>query len=336
MELKVVLDVSGIEAMWQILDRLRSYNHRDDTIWNELFASPGYASLTKSEFTQALFRDVISKVSNPHKAEERFSTTDSTRSSFIEHFRQGLENRTKITSFLNDFRRKTSQLGPMIADLVEDYLPERALLDEVKVAFVLFQMDARGYEWIVVDALLAMKLGDLLHRLIAHEYHHQCRDALLCYDKEVVQNEDKDVMWSLNQIQAEGIADQIDKPDWFFGHNPVDAYSGFVEQYHIELKKAEGTLDRIDSVIQKEHQKGTSQEIIGKKVREILPLSGHPIGYFMAKAIFNAGLGGEMIDSVGNPFEFFRLYNKSRNILGESPFSESTMDFLVQLEEKYS
>ncbi|MGM0687938.1 MAG: DUF5700 domain-containing putative Zn-dependent protease, partial [Promethearchaeati archaeon] len=139
-----------------------------------------------------------------------------------------------------------------------------------------------------------------------------------------------------NQIQAEGIADQIDKPDWFFGHNPVDAYSGFVEQYRIELEKAEETLDLIDSVIQKEHQKGTSREIIGKKVREILPLSGHPIGYFMAKTIFNAELGGEMIDSVGNPFEFFRLYSKSRNILAESPFSESTIDFLVQLEEKYS
>lgn len=42
-----------------------------------------------------------------------------------------------------------------------------------------------------------------------------------------------------------------------------------------------------------------------------------------------------MIDSVGNPSEFFRLYSESSVILGKKPLSESTMVFLVELEEKY-
>ncbi|MBD3157203.1 MAG: hypothetical protein GF309_00315 [Candidatus Lokiarchaeota archaeon] len=333
--MEVIVDIRGVRTLWQIIDQFRSARKPEEALWEDLFESPGYAALTKSEFTEEFFQEVLREAFNRPEVDKGHSKIDSSRSTFIEHFRKGLEKRSEITSFLKGFGEKASRLGPIIADLVEDYLPESSLLGEVKVAFVLFQMDARGYEWIVLDALLAMQLGDLLHRLIAHEYHHQCRDALLCYDKENVQKEDDDLMWSINQIQAEGIADQIDKPDWFFGHNPVDAYSGFVEQYRTELRRAEETLAKIDRILQTMHRNGESREEVGRKVRQSLPLSGHPIGYFMVKKIADAQLGEDMIESVGNPFRFFVLYNKSRKLLGEEPLSNNTVEILDELKEKY-
>jgi hypothetical protein len=203
-------------------------------------------------------------------------------------------------------------------------------------------MDARGYEWIVVDGLLAAEMGNLLDFLIAHEYHHQCRDAVLCYDKNDVDEQDTDVMWVLNQIHAEGIADHIDKPHWFYDENPVPAYSDFVEQYRSEVKDAEGTLNLIDEAIEtgcvsgKSHKEsGKSHKEIGRRVREILPLSGHPIGYFMSNIISEASFTAEMIESVGNPFEFIRLYDRARETREKSVLSEATTDLLGELEDRY-
>jgi hypothetical protein len=66
-------------------------------------------------------------------------------------------------------------------------------------------------------------------------------------------------------------------------------------------------------------------------------MSGHPTGYFMTRAIIDH-LGKEaLLKEIGNPFQFFRLYNQ---VTQEHPdkyptFSHKTMKLVKDLELKY-
>ncbi|TFG08047.1 hypothetical protein EU538_07790 [Candidatus Thorarchaeota archaeon] len=332
---KIALNFRGIEIFWRIADAFQSGGRPDEELWERLFKTPGYAALTRSEFAPQNLRKAISIALDPKRAYEARSSADTRLGAFVEHFREAADRRLEIEAVVDELKNRSLRLGDTILNLVEEYLPPEIPREDIEVALVFFELDARGYEWIVVDGLLAAEMGELLHLLIAHEYHHRCRDAVLCYDKKKVDEQDTDIMWVLNQIHAEGIADHIDKPRWFYGENPVQAYSNLVEQYRTEVKEAGETLALIDEVIETGCLAGEEHDEMGKSIREILPLGGHPIGYFMSNIISKANLSVEMIESVGNPFEFIRLYNKASALQGTTALSDSTMDLLSALEKRY-
>ncbi|TFF86420.1 hypothetical protein EU519_01365 [Candidatus Thorarchaeota archaeon] len=335
MTCEITLDFRGVELFWRILHAFQSGGRPEEDTWDRLFNTPGYAALTESEFDTENLRKAISLALDPKRAYEARSSKGTRLGEFVEHFREVADRRLGIEIVMEELRNRSTRLEIAISDLVEEYLPEEAPRQDTQVALVFFELDARGYECIVVDALLAAELGDLLDLLIAHEYHHQCRDAILCYDKEAVEKEDKDLMWVLNQTHAEGIADHIDKPRWFYNRNPVEAYTEFVEQYRKEVLAAKDTLALMDDIIETGCATGESHAEIGRSIREILPLSGHPVGYFMSNSISEANLTAEMIEALGNPFKFFQLYNKAREVQGKNTFSDATIDFLEDLEKKY-
>ncbi len=332
---EIILDFRGVDFFWRILDMFQSGTRLQHEVWERLFGTPGYAALTKSEFSRDDLRQAMSIAFDPNRAFEARSSNGTELGRFVEHFRKVADRRSEIEAVLEGLKDRAARLGDTVSDLVRGYLPTETRLEDIRVAFVFFELDARGHDCIVVDALLAAEMGELIDVLIGHEFHHQCRDAILCYDKESVERQDKDIMWVLNQVQAEGIADHIDKPRWFYGENPVDAYSQLVERYRYEVQIADETLGLMDRVIETGCIKGQSHEEIGKSIREILPLSGHPIGYFMANRISEANLTTEMIQSVGNPFEFFKLYNRAMTTENRVGLSEATNDLLDELEKRY-
>ncbi len=74
---------------------------------------------------------------------------------------------------------------------------------------------------------------------------------------------------------------------------------------------------------------------IGIELRKTIPMSGHPIGYFMTQAIVQTLGKKALLEQGGNPFEFFRLYNRAAKIQRERfpAFSEKSMMLINQLEE---
>ncbi|TXT57920.1 MAG: hypothetical protein BAJATHORv1_10629 [Candidatus Thorarchaeota archaeon] len=334
--IEVLFDFSGVELFWKIVDTFESKHNPQEELWHTLFNSPGYSALTKSEFSQEKLQNAMSIALDPKRAIEAHFSQDASIGGIVSHFQEVVKRRMELETLFDELKGKSANIETDIFDLVVEYLPSNIEYPSLDIAFVFFQRDARGYEWVVIDGLLALELdSQLLTRLIAHEYHHQCRDSILCYDKEIVRPEDQDLMWVLNQTQAEGIADNIDKPRWFYGENPVDAYTEFVQAYRDEVTVAETTLQSIDLIIETGVLEGYYREEIGKEVREHLPMSGHPIGYHMTQIISKANLFGEMIETLGNPFEFFRLYNRALLILKKDGLSESTLFILDDLETRY-
>ena len=76
---------------------------------------------------------------------------------------------------------------------------------------------------------------------------------------------------------------------------------------------------------------------LGRKLRDLVPLSGHPTGFYMSNLIIDQLGKDALIKEIGNPFTFFRLYNQGADKKGnEAPtFSEKAIRFIQSLEEKY-
>jgi len=51
--------------------------------------------------------------------------------------------------------------------------------------------------------------------LLAHEFHHFYRNKLLRYDQRTVSPGDTNILWALDQLHAEGMADQINMNWWY-------------------------------------------------------------------------------------------------------------------------
>jgi hypothetical protein len=91
-------------------------------------------------------------------------------------------------------------------------------------------------------------------------------------------------------------------------------------------------MDRLFSAMNK-HPERKSE--LGGKLRDLVPMSGHPTGFFMANVIIDQ-LGKEiLLTEIGNPFAFFRLYNIAAGKKGVPAFSEDAMAFIGSLEKRY-
>ncbi|TFG32828.1 hypothetical protein EU527_09365 [Candidatus Thorarchaeota archaeon] len=332
---KLSLDFSSVDAFWQIMDVYQSKEEPSSEQWEFFFNAHGYSTLTESEFSRIQLKDALDTAFNSKRVTSLNNSEGKYHGPMIKHFTEVASRRQEIDSFLRLLDAKSDQISDIVGAKTNAFIPEGKIVGETRVAFAFFDRDARGYGTIVVDALLATELGDLLELLIAHEFHHQCRDTLLCYDKSEVKTPHKDLMWVVNQVQAEGIADQIDKPHWFYGDNPVKAYSDLIKRFRQEVEMADERIAMLDEIVETGLAANDSFAEIGKRIRENLPISGHPLGYHMSKTIIDANLTHKMIESVGNPFVFFELYNRARSTQRKSTLSKDFMGLLHELEECY-
>lgn len=207
--------------------------------------------------------------------------------------------------------------------------------DTIPVEFIFFDNDARGYNPILIDLAYARRLHQQgeLDMLIAHEMHHYCRNRYLSFIAPADSIPESNIIWILNQVHAEGIADLIDKPEYF--DNPLNAKSA--KRYYTYLSETPVHISQMDSLLTAYAQPGSDKGRISEAIQWSAPNSGHPMGYFMATTI-EKFLGKEaLLEEIGNPFHFFRQYmlaiNKSEN---EYPgFSDTSMALMYSLEERF-
>jgi hypothetical protein len=75
----------------------------------------------------------------------------------------------------------------------------------------------------------------------------------------------------------------------------------------------------------------------GQQLRAIVPLSGHPTGFYMANLIIEQLGKDKLVKDIGNPFAFFRLYKQAADKKGgyTATFSEKAICFIRSLEKRY-
>jgi hypothetical protein len=323
------LDFSGVEAFWDLAETLRGGGQPTARQWGELLDSPGYQALTQSEFEPEFFREAFALALAPSRAGGREVLEGGRLARVVHHVRRAVELELELRAWTDELR--TGGLVNAVEPAC-DLLPAQWWSERPAIAFVIFDFDARGYDPIVVD-LLASKEMDLVP-FIAHESHHWIRNRHLAFDPELARPEDEALLWVLNQLQAEGVADLIDKQRWLSGDvEPPTARARYVQDYRSNVAAAPEHIRRLDELLKEVVHGGARPDGWADSIREAIPQSGHPTGFFMVGRIVDVVGKPALVQSVGDPFIFVDLYQEAALADPEAapPFSDQSLTVIRDL-----
>jgi len=312
-----VFDFGGMSAFWRIVDVLQGDGEPPKHQWDELLDSPGYKALS-IEFKPSFFKEKYRLAYKPSSEAARERAVNM-GDWYIKHYVDAAERRQGLETWLNNLEdREDFMEGPM--SKVRYWIPSEVEGSPV-VAFAVFDMDSRGYETIVIDPLFALSLGTDFSDLLAHELFHSIARRFYVYDPEKVEAKDSDIMWTLRQLNEEGIADHIFTLAYPSRDEHV-ADSPWVIQ----------EMDRLIRMIAINEDVGE----LSKMLRMTPPRAGHPTGHYMAKTIIEALSKERLLETVGDPFGFTRAYDEAAKKRGLKSFSQEALGYIDGLAMKYS
>ena len=308
-------DFSGMDIFWEIFDLLQADREPTEELWDRLFATPGYAVLVKSEFTRDFFISRFRLAFKPSLAEELEKEPGQDKHGFLSHYLTVRKNPGAI-------KRQQQLLASgdyhhQVMDRCLEWLPLKEVDEYPPVSFVIFQNDARGYSPVVVDVLAAIELGEFIPLFLAHEFHHWYRNKLLAVDWSLLPEEYNDLVWVLDQLHAEGIADHIDKAALMAADHP------FARGFDQAVEKAPEYIEFMDTVLGELTGGERQTAEAGRELRNKLPQAGHPVGYYMAREIIKRKGRKALIATVPDTFSFFRQWDG---------FSSATREWLDGLQ----
>ena len=323
-------DFSGIDAFWSVVDTLERDRQPAPEQWDQLFATPGYAALLASEFERAYFERLFTIAYMPSMRESLSTELEGRNGRNLRHYLLARELRDSLAAQVE--RLRTEPLCERALERTAAFLPQPPADGCPPVSFVIFANDGRGYDPIVIDLRASMTWD--IEPFLAHEFHHWLRNRRLAFDEAAVGPDDEAVLRTLNQIQAEGIADQIDKAGWIADPSLTPAGAeGYAARYRDNLAATPALLRSVDSLLCR-HGTGSEGTAAGERMQEIVPQSGHPTGFYMAAAI-DGGLGrAALTGDFANPFLFFARYQEVAD--GPRPaFSACAQAALSELRRRY-
>jgi len=360
--------MEGVDSFWRVVDVLAQDEQPADAAWDTLFAAPGYAYyFTEENHSRAEVKELMRLVFMPSEA-------DALNDSLANGGRQLRPDLRPLHTFLaaknhrddlEAFQETLSEqrIVPTAAEQAAELLPEGALRDASgawdlpSIRASIYSLDGRGPGgFVIVDLLLMYLMGEQgTTRFVSHEFHHAGRDSKI--DPQAHQDDPRyGVLWALDRVQSEGIADLIDKPyfiDELQEPLPDTAVDGrawtravlsvFSQRQMADVEATPSTLQRVDSLLVQAAQadaEGREDDLEqhADAIRRSIPNNGHPNGFFMASLIQDT-LGTERMAATANdPFAFVRLYNEAaRQSDGEAaPLSAEAMEYLAGLETEYT
>lgn len=326
------VDFSGVDKFLGLTAMLEKDREPTEEQWDDLFSTPGYRILILREFNKNFFIERFKLAFMPSKKEELATKLKEEKGfwgQFLPHYVRAKNQRKLIEEQV----AKLKSLDYVEAALEEakKFLPESSIEDYPPLSFVIFGPDARGYIPVVVDVLYAYDRRDFFVSFIAHEFHHYYRSQYFPYAQE------QNFIWVIGQIHGEGIADQINIGKWFHNANLRPQYAEKNRPYMDWYAKSPEIIRKMGFLFEAAFDHPEKKTELGQELRAIVPLSGHPTGFYMANLIIEE-LGKErLVKEIGNPFAFFRLYKKAADKKrGDSPtFSEKAMRFIHTLETRY-
>jgi hypothetical protein len=335
-DLQPVFDTSALDAFWPIVEILEQDLDPPVEMWDALFESPAHRVLVDEGMTPVYFERLLALVFRPSlRASRETARSDPQSAAAIEHFVQTWEQRERVDRAARELARRG--LSDALLTELRQLLPAELPDGRPNVALVVWANAGRGGDPILVDPL-SIATWDV-PAYIAHEMHHRYRDRLLAYDRTKVQTDDRAIVTWLEALQAEGIADQIDKHRWIEGTAPIDAArQNYVRRYQHALEHIADEVSALDASLTSWNAAGSEGERrrAGDGLGQELELGGHPLGYSMTRTILDTFGKDRLLASIGNPFAFARTYDEAARRAGRArPLSDEAMAALQALEKKY-
>jgi hypothetical protein len=347
--------VTGIKAFFEIVDILKCDQMPTEEQWSYFNNSPGYDKLVEYEFGDWYFRDLLTVIFKPSE-KHRLSDVIEKYKRGGSYYQWALEPTINSLRDAENYRDEILSLAHYLSskealDEVEkymsDYLPNRKIDQSFKINFIVFD-DSRGYNTIIYgltnsgiysprEETCLKELGRGNYYpfilLLAHEAFHHYRNKMVSYIEP--EGPERQIIWALNRIQNEGIADLInilplyEEGGCFFNTKKSQDYIG-------EQNAQYAIIQSIDYLLKEISKKPELLPYLSGAVNNLTPRSGHPTGYFMAKTILNH-FGNDYLRSIAtNPFRFFLSYNDAAKQIENSPtFSEETIEYIMNLENLY-
>jgi len=327
-----VFDFSGMDIFWEIFEYLENDKEAPTELWEKLYNNPGYKTAIDREFGTRYFKSYFEMAYMPSKKEDLQKRLEQKNffTSYLEHLVKVKENKDLIKEaqkrlenspdFYYRALEKTSKLLP--AGTLEKF-------EKPVVSFIIFGPDGRGYEPIIID-LLYFETGNLdMERFLAHELHHAYMDNFTLFkDGQEIIN------WVTYLVYSEAMADQIDKIDKYYNTENPDTSEQAVK-YRELVEESPEIIVHLDSLLSELYHNQKNYFEKAKDISRSIPMSGHTLGYFMASKILEYEGREELMKDFGNHYAFFFRYNGIAKENGLPSFSESSMQLLKDLEQKY-
>lgn len=332
-------DFLGMDKFWELVSILEKDKEPTIEQWDSLFNTPGYNILIIQEFQREFFEKCFNLVFMPSKAEELKLELEKTgrKTEYIRHYVRVKKMKEEIINQQKKLQSSTSLMKEALS-YTQKYLPNNMIQNYhfPPISFVIFGNDARGYSPIVVDILFSIDVEEFIPYLLGHEAHHFYRNKKLEFNFPDEESADYDIIWTINQIQAEGIADHIDKQYLIFNEGPFEQ-APWVKKYKEYLNDSPNIIKGMSELLTEIADSSENYNKISQKFRELVPMVGHSIGYYMTNVIIGKLGKSVLIEQVGNAFAFFRLYNQAAKMEGSDYpiFSEKSINLLSELEKKY-
>ncbi len=333
-KLETNVDFSGVEIFLELTALLENNIKPTQMQWNALFETPGYAVLIQKEFrTQDFFIERFKLAFMPSKEKElnnRLQEGNDFEAQFLVHYVRAKRDRRLIEEAVRELK-KQSFVHTAVEEALK-FLPEFELKSYPPLSFVIFAPDARGYTPVVLDILFTIDNRDFVNTFLPHEFHHYYRNLFCDF------SEGQKVIRIINQIHSEGIADQINVGKWFHNKTLYAEYSqkGRNKSYIEWYEKSPEIIREMDRLFTAMYDFPEQKDKLAAVLKELIPQSGHPTGFFMANLILKKLGKNTLIEDVKNPFAFFRDYKKAadKNGGGTPSFSEKSIQFLLSLENQ--
>lgn len=351
-------DFSSLEQFWNIVDILKTDKEPTGEEWDSLFTTSGYATLIGREISRKSFMNRLRLSYMPSKSKEFEDALSSDKYSnwakmMLNTFKQVEEIRDRINCKVEELKK-----FPFTRKAIKEalkYLPENEVQEYPPVSFLIWGLGSRGYSPVIItmedvieltenfitpDILKKFERSDFTKNRIlilgmGHEFFHYFRDKKLEFEFPDYENSDYDIIWTINQIENEGIADQVNIRQLFIVSDFLYD-TEYPEMINQEQKEQPKLLRKLDSLFTEIYEKPETKKQLGEKIRMIVPRSGHPTGYYMANIIIEQFGKEPLIDVVRNPFAFFYLYNEAAKKDSKAPiFSDKSIELIKNLEEKY-
>ncbi|MHA1829527.1 MAG: DUF5700 domain-containing putative Zn-dependent protease [Candidatus Heimdallarchaeaceae archaeon] len=334
--MRIDLDLTSFQKFWELMFKLEEHKAVTDEDWNELFDTPGFKALIDNEYNEEFFKQNFLLVFDPNNGEILHQKLANEKNRVLLHLLEIKSKRELLQAKVKYLEQNWKKISDTLLTRCQAFLPNVEFETIPVVSIVIFDIDAQSYETIVVDTIFVQELESFVS-LTAHELFHFYRKQMLCYDEEKVEESDKDLLWILNQIHSEGVADHIDKDYFIYGgiKTPFpDPYVNFFKKSVVDSPRIISSINSIVDTLDSSTEKFLE---VGKEIKKLVPLAGHTLGYYMVNLILKNSLYKELVKVTGDPFSFFKLYNKA--VLADKEnlplFSTKFIELISKIKEKY-
>jgi hypothetical protein len=338
------VDWSSLDLFWRVHDVLAADQEPAAALWDSLFASTGYAALEAREQRAATLRLAFRVAFKP-------SLSDSIP--LVLAGSPWLEHHLPLIAAAPRWRTEVERLrAPAALDALLDsartlaaqWLPEGATdrLPMGRIGWAIFGSQ-RGYpDLLLLDPALFVQHPDRA-RLLGHELHHYYR-AGLARPRQPLGGDL--AAWALVSVEVEGIAGQVDKRPLlaldsaalarrYPEGTPSGAYYRDYPRVHGEsprwLQMADSLLTELATVASSAERATLAAALHGG-----LPDNGRALGSWMADVIDDVLGRAAVLEVVGDPFEFWRTYQRAAQSSGGRypTLSATAMRVIAEIESQ--